>query len=302
MRLVNANFILIGDDMREEATNNNTSVGAVIERVLSSYGVGTQKELSEILGIAPNNISSWQQRGSVPGYVIINCALATGADLAWLMTGEFAKSKNNRKPALSAQGKVLYDRVLASGGKGVLRRILDAYGFNLQKELGDLLGISSGTMSTWVRRNYFPGDIVVTCALDTGVSLLWLATGQGEMWGDAAPATPVSGARTIPKYRLLAGQLKEVGQWSADCSLIPDGVAQPAYVDGGRVYWLVDLAVTHIANGRWLVDIDGNLDVYDIARLPGNQVRVSGSNVDFQCSPDALKALGMVWLTLTPQA
>lgn len=302
MRLVNANFILIGDDMREEATNNNTSVGAVIERVLSSYGVGTQKELSEILGIAPNNISSWQQRGSVPGYVIINCALATGADLAWLMTGEFAKSKNNRKPASSAQGKVLYDRVLASGGKGVLRRILDAYGFNLQKELGDLLGISSGTMSTWVRRNYFPGDIVVTCALDTGVSLLWLATGQGEMWGDAAPATPVSGARTIPKYRLLAGQLKEVGQWSADCSLIPDGVAQPAYVDGGRVYWLVDLAVTHIANGRWLVDIDGNLDVYDIARLPGNQVRVSGSNVDFQCSPDALKALGMVWLTLTPQA
>lgn len=66
-------------------------------------------------------------------------------------------------------------------------------------------------MSTWVRRNYFPGDIVVTCALDTGVSLLWLATGQGEMWGDAASAVPVSGVRTIPKYRLLAGQLKEGG-------------------------------------------------------------------------------------------
>ncbi|WP_161554352.1 helix-turn-helix domain-containing protein, partial [Escherichia coli] len=103
---------LIGDDMREDATNNNTSVGAVIERVLSSYGVGTQKELSEILGIAPNNISSWQQRGSVPGYVIINCALTTGADLAWLMTGELANSKGNRKPASSAQGKALYDRVL----------------------------------------------------------------------------------------------------------------------------------------------------------------------------------------------
>lgn len=295
-------FILIGDHMREDTTNNNTSVGAVIERVLSSYGVGTQKELSEILGIAPNNISSWQQRGSVPGYVIINCALTTGADLGWLMTGELANSKLNRKPASAAQGKALYDRVLASGGKGVLRRILDAYGFNLQKELGDLLGISSGTMSTWVRRNYFPGDIVVTCALDTGVSLLWLATGQGEMWGDAALSAPVAGARTLPKYRLLAGQLKEAGQWSADSSLIPDGVVQPAYVDGGRVSWLVDFAVTHIANGRWLVDIDGNRDVYDIARLPGNQVRVSGGSVDFQCSPDALKALGMVWLTLTPQA
>lgn len=295
-------LILIGDDMREETVNDNASVGAVIERVLSSYGVGTQKELSEILGIAPNNISSWQQRGSVPGYVIISCALATGADLAWLMTGELAKAKNERKPIQPAQGKALYDRVLASGGKGVLRRILDAYGFSLQKELGDLLGISSGTMSTWVRRNYFPGDIVVTCALDTGVSLLWLATGQGEMWGAGTAEVAPAGGKTLPKYRLIAGQLKEAGEWLTDSSLIPAGTVQPAYIDGGRVSWLVDLAVTHIANGRWLIDIDGNLDVYDIARLPGNQVQVSGGNADFQCSTDALKALGMVWLTLTPQA
>ncbi|WP_426507795.1 helix-turn-helix domain-containing protein [Serratia proteamaculans] len=295
-------LILIGDDMREETVNDNASVGAVIERILSSYGVGTQKELSEILGIAPNNISSWQQRGSVPGYVIISCALATGADLAWLMTGELAKAKSKLKPIQPAQGKALYDRVLASGGKGVLRRILDAYGFSLQKELGDLLGISSGTMSTWVRRNYFPGDIVVTCALDTGVSLLWLATGQGEMGsGSTAVAVP-AGGRALPKYRLVAGQLKDAGEWLADGSLIPAGVAQPAYVDGSRLSWLVDLAVTHIANGRWLIDIDGNIDVYDIARLPGNQVQVSGGNADFQCSTDALKALGMVWLTLTPQA
>lgn len=295
-------LILIGEDMREETVNDNASVGAVIERILSSYGVGTQKELSEILGIAPNNISSWQQRGSVPGYVIINCALATGADLAWLMTGELAKAKNERKPIQPAQGKALYDRVLASGGKGVLRRILDAYGFSLQKELGDLLGISSGTMSTWVRRNYFPGDIVVTCALDTGVSLLWLATGQGEMVSGGTAVTAPTGGRALPKYRLVAGQLKDAGEWLVDSSLIPAGVAQPAYVDGGRLSWLVDLAVTHIANGRWLIDIDGNIDVYDIARLPGNQVQVSGGNADFQCSTDALKALGMVWLTLTPQA
>lgn len=295
-------MILIGDDMREETVNDNASVGAVIERILSSYGVSTQKELSEILGIAPNNISSWQQRGSVPGYVIISCALATGADLAWLMYGELAKAKGERKSVQPAQGKALYDRVLASGGKGVLRRILDAYGFSLQKELGDLLGISSGTMSTWVRRNYFPGDIVVTCALDTGVSLLWLATGQGEMGSGSTTEAVPTGGRALPKYRLVAGQLKDAGEWLADSSLIPAGAVQPAFVDGGRLSWLVDLAVTHIANGRWLIDIDGNLDVYDIARLPGNQVQVSGGNADFQCSTDALKALGMVWLTLTPQA
>ncbi|WP_234405960.1 helix-turn-helix transcriptional regulator [Pectobacterium brasiliense] len=47
---------------------------------------------------------------------------------------------------------------------------MDAYGFTLEKQLCDLLGISSGTVSKWVRRDYFPGDVVVICALDTGVS------------------------------------------------------------------------------------------------------------------------------------
>ncbi|HEI8866956.1 TPA: phage repressor protein CI [Serratia odorifera] len=294
---------MTGEVMREETVNDNADVGAVIERILSSYGVATQKELSDTLGIAPNNISSWLQRGSVPGQVIINCALTTGADLAWLMTGEKAKQQPREKVLPAVRGKALYERVLASGGKGVLRRILDAYGFSLQKELGDLLGISSGTMSTWVRRDYFPGDIVVTCALDTGVPLLWLATGEGNMHSAATPAAPAtSRARALPQYQLLAGQLQPAGEWLADPALIPTRVLQPAYVDGGRTAWLVDLAITHIANGRWLIDIDGNIDVYDIARLPGNQLQVSGGNADFQCSTDALKALGMVWLTLAQQA
>lgn len=60
------------------------------------------------------------------------------------------------------------------GGKAVLTRMLQAYGFSMQKELGDLYGLSSGTISTWVRRDIL-GDVVVACALDTGVSLRWLA-------------------------------------------------------------------------------------------------------------------------------
>ncbi|CAI0856627.1 Bacteriophage CI repressor helix-turn-helix domain [Serratia rubidaea] len=296
-------LIVTGENMAEDTVNERAAVGAVIERILSAYGITTQKELSEILGIAPNNVSSWQQRGSVPGYVIINCSLTTGADLSWLMTGESTAVKPKAKQQAAVHGKALYERVLASGGKGVLRRILDAYGFSLQKELGDLLGISSGTMSTWVRRNYFPGDIVVTCALDTGVSLQWLATGEGEMLeAGSAQAKQAEGARVLPLYRLIAGQLKDGGEWVADRTLIPSTAERPAYVDGGRLAWLVDLSVTNIANGRWLLDIDGNLDVYDIARLPGNQLQVSGNSADFQCCTDAVKALGMVWLTLTPQA
>jgi hypothetical protein len=114
----------------------------------------------------------------VPGNVFVECAIETGADIEWLVTGELAKANSTRA---TLKGQALYEEVMASGGKPVLRRILDAYGFSMQKELGDLLGISSGTISTWVRRDFFPGDVVVTCALDTGVSLEWLATGKGQM-------------------------------------------------------------------------------------------------------------------------
>lgn len=66
------------------------------------------------------------------------------------------------------------------GGKAVLQRILDAYGFTMQKQLGDLHELSSGTISTWVRRNFFPGDVVVACALDTGGVFTLVGNREGE--------------------------------------------------------------------------------------------------------------------------
>nr|WP_307864780.1 helix-turn-helix transcriptional regulator [Pantoea ananatis] len=59
----------------------------ILERLMSSYGVSTQKDLAAALAIPANNISGWTQRDSVPGNSIIKCALDTGADLQWLVTG-----------------------------------------------------------------------------------------------------------------------------------------------------------------------------------------------------------------------
>lgn len=157
----------------------NAVAGDVLERILSAYGFTMQKELSDRLGIAKSNVASWLARGQVPGNVIVQCSLDTGADVNWLVTGELAKA-NLERDISSLSGKAIYEEVMANGGKPVLRRILDAYGFKLQKELCELLDLSSGTVSTWIRRNYFPGDVVVSCALDTGVSLEWLAIGKGN--------------------------------------------------------------------------------------------------------------------------
>lgn len=54
------------------------------------------------------------------------------------------------------QGKKLMEAMQNCGGKEILQRIMQAYGFNMQKELGDHLDIPSGTMSAWIRREHFP--------------------------------------------------------------------------------------------------------------------------------------------------
>lgn len=185
------------------------------------------------------------------------------------------------------------------GGKAVLMRMLQAYGFSMQKELGDLYGLSSGTISTWVRRDYFPGDVVVACALDTGVSLRWLATGKGSMQDASSSAAMASGeTRQLKKLRLRGGALEEEGLWAVDPSLLDDSLAQPAYIVKGNHSWIIDLGSTHPGNGRWLLDIDGDLDVYDVARIPGNRLQVSRQESHFECSVDEVTALGQVFITL----
>lgn len=185
------------------------------------------------------------------------------------------------------------------GGKAVLTRMLQAYGFSMQKELGDLYGLSSGTISTWVRRNYFPGDVVVACALDTGVSLRWLATGKGTMQDVNTPGTTGAGnVGQLKKLRLRGGVLEEEGFWIVDPSLLDGSLSQPAYIVKGNHSWIIDLGSTIPGNGRWLLNIDGDVDVYDVARIPGNRIKVTRQDSHFECGVEEVTALGQVFITL----
>jgi len=270
----------------------------IVERLSSSYGVTSQRALASCLDVPSNNVSAWVQRKSVPGNAIIKCALDTGADLKWLVTGEFAFSKKEghkiTKRVTSSSGHVLLQKMLSSGGRAVLNRIIEAYGFKTQKELGEHLNISSATISTWVRREYFPGDVVITCALDTGTSLEWLAT--GEMHTELHDLCAISGIPTISKKILLAGKLDDGGFCYLDQSFVPDGVScdNLTYVRGGKSSWLIEMGVNELSNGSWLLDIDGTLDVYAVSKRPGNRLRIIGQDGEFECSTNEVIAKGLV--------
>ncbi|PTA87026.1 phage repressor protein CI [Kluyvera sp. Nf5] len=274
---------------------NDVDAPAALERVLSAYGFKQQKELAERLGIHPNNVSSWLARNVIPSNVFVECSLDTGADLRWLVNGELANANFNAGQ-VNLKGKELYDEIMANGGRAVLRRILDAYGFTMQKELGDLLGISSGTISTWVRRDFFPGDVVVTCALDTGVSLEWLSTGKGQMRNGKEGESLTT--LTVRKCRLEAGELKDIGRWTPDLSMVPANIDDLVFIDGVGASWLVDCSNSKIGNGRCLIGIDGALDVFDVIRMPGGKVRLSNKAAEFECNLSDITPSGAVIFTL----
>lgn len=275
----------------------------ILNRLMTAYGVSSQKRLAEALAIPANNISGWLQRGSVPGNPIIKCALDTGTDLRWLVTGEFANANfnhptNGSTTPRSVRGKILIEKMLSTGGKAVLKRVMSAYGHSTQKELSEYLGISTGTISTWVRREYFPGDVVITCALDTGASLEWLAT--GEMNTERNEETATSGIPKISKKILLAGKLDDDGFCYIDNCFIPEGVnfESLSYVRSGKSAWLIEMNVSELSNGSWLLDIDGTLDVYAVSRRPGNKIRITGHDGEFECLTSEVTAKGLVVVIL----
>ncbi|HBU6376162.1 TPA: phage repressor protein CI [Klebsiella variicola] len=271
----------------------------VIDRILVSYGVRTRQAYSDLAKIPLPTISNWVKRGKVPGDYIVQCALDTGADLKWLMEGGELTNVRFEPGNYPMQGIRLMEAMQSSGGKEILQRIMQAYGFTMQKELGDHLDIPSGTMSAWVRREHFPGDVVIVCALDTGASLYWLATGNGGLYeSNVTLPTEQTALATIRKYRLENGELKKIGNWLADPSMIPDNHDGLMFVEGMGKSWLVDISAKNIANGRWLISIDGAMDVFNVIRLPGNKIRLSNDSAEFECNLSDITPSGTVVFTI----
>ncbi|TBM13023.1 hypothetical protein EYY83_13065 [Hafnia alvei] len=274
----------------------------ILDRIIKAYGVTTKKDLAEKLETSPSSVSSWALRDVVPGDIIIKCAMETRCPLHWLMTGkdEFENSHSNNQaanelPILEVKersllkGQALYEQVLASGGKAVLERIMQAYGFTMQKELADLLGISTATISTWIRRNYFPGDVVVACALDTKINLMWLALGDVNKDDDLD-------ILRVKRMKLEGGKLKPQGQRAITSDEIPDAANKNSiiYLSNGLNSYLVDFSVKDIFNGTFLIELNSVIDIYKTVILPDNRIRLIGQGFEFDSELNMLQVKGLV--------
>ena len=166
-----------------------------------------------------------------------------------------------------------------SGGIAAVERMMRAYNLKVQRELATYLGAGTGTISTWIKRDYFPGKEIVLCALETGVSLHWLATGEGE------PREPVKSgsqeiAKSITRKNLDDGLLIDASPVLLDSELLSAQTIEPELISlsNQKRYFLVERQFKNVADGLWLIEKAGVTSISNIARLPGDVWRINDVN------------------------
>jgi len=178
-----------------------------------------------------------------------------------------------------------------TGGQQVILRLVEAYGFSTRQMLCDHLGVSKSTLATRFMRDIFPAEWVIQCALETGVSLEWLTTGIGAMYSGT-----MSEICTLKNFKLDNGRLLESNYVYFDKSILPPFNAEIFSIKFGSNYLIFDKFVDELNDATWLIEIDGEFSVKIITKLPGNKVKITGENADFESSISDIKFIGKLLL------
>ncbi|WP_337264673.1 MULTISPECIES: phage repressor protein CI [unclassified Serratia (in: enterobacteria)] len=156
------------------------------------------------------------------------------------------------------------------GGKAVIQRILQAYGFSTQKQLHDHLGVGNGTVSTWIKRDYFPGDVVIQCALETGRSLEWLALGTKTVEFDnkLAHAEMSKEFDNFERWSLNDGTFQVLKNLVVEKDMFPLLPRNPLYIQSSNIAWLTERDFNSITDGRWVLIKEEVAIVEKVKALP----------------------------------
>lgn len=177
-----------------------------------------------------------------------------------------------------------------------LDRVVSAYGFSMKMQLAEHLGIAASSLSARYKRDVFPADIVLQCALETGTSIEWLVTGKGISFRDVKPD-----ALNLIRKKLINGHLHD-----ADSVLFDRGIfldpnnlpSAPMCLIHGSTQYIVDEQYDEVLDGLWLVEIEGKVGIRTLTRIPVKKVRISGHGAAFDCDIDDITVLGRVMLTV----
>lgn len=182
----------------------------------------------------------------------------------------------------------------SSGGKKVIERLVEAYGFTTRQALCDHLGVSKSTMATRYMRDIFPADWVLQCFIETGVSIDWLVSGKGELAVNAEAKLA-----DIEIQELRNGEAFALGSYKIDPSFLLREIKSPLAVKSNRHIYVCDREDAILSDGQWLVQIEEKLSIKKINLIPVRKAIVSGDGFTFECDINDIKPIAKVYSVIS---
>ena len=168
-----------------------------VNRLVHLFNFRSKVELSEFIGVSTGSLATWQTRGVLPYELVVRIHLATGISIEYLLFEELIGDLNvmqylpdptiqpnyaNIKINISKFRYSLTQPAHYDGGAVIIERLVSLFRLESKKELGELLDISVGTLSTWHTRKITPHELLCRIHLATGVSMHYLCF--GKEWED----------------------------------------------------------------------------------------------------------------------
>jgi len=192
-----------------------------------------------------------------------------------------------------------------TGGKAAIHRLIAAYNFKSRQQLCDHLDASKSTMANRYLRDSFPAEWVIQCAIETGASLLWLTTGEGDPHikieenksfdlnqekGNTSDNEPKG--LMVDTLTLKNGSITRTGITILDQNILPTNFPKALIINTQNESYIVDRAIETLSNGYYLVDIDGIKSIANLTRLPKNRLMVQHNDSSFECAIDDINVEG----------
>lgn len=174
-------------------------------------------------------------------------------------------------------------------GEEVLDRICQVYGFSQKIQLANHFNIAASTLQNRYTRGNVSYDFAAFCALETGASIEWLLLGKGT----PKSVKSSSSSYELKQFTLSEGSLSEIGILSIDHKLFGKELKDSMCVRSEGKSYIIEKDAS-LADGSWLVDVEGAISLRDITVLPGKKLHVAGGKIQFECATNEIKMLGRV--------
>ncbi|MEM6188290.1 helix-turn-helix domain-containing protein [Shewanella scandinavica] len=292
-----------------------------INRLVHLFGLRSKVELSDLIGVSTGSLATWQTRGLVPFELAIRVHLATGVTLEYLLFEDLYGDNNvmqylkdpttqpnyaNIKHNLRSFHYSLSEPANYDGGAVLIERLVSLFKMSSKKDLGELLGVSIGTLGTWHTRKITPYELLCRIHLVTGISMHYLCF--GKEWDDIHTVDHFkpkiesqlhfencyiqlntfdidNGIKNpLEPYVLPYNFLKNIGLENKKIEVILSN----------NFNYFINSEIVNVTNGKYLLSINDLYQVCELRQMPDGNIYFFDGDDKYPINADVTKIHGKV--------